>query len=108
MSLLDWFRQSGAAEPDAEADTDSATTRGVRSLSVLTDPLIREALKAREAQAIVAFEAAKTDEELRKSREMLDAAKAFALYLRGIIGKGQAEATRAQQQEAARERMRVA
>jgi hypothetical protein len=68
-------------------------------MHVLTDPLVKEALKNYERTAIDAFRVAKSDEERRMSQARVEAVTDLARYLRGVIAKG-AQRSADQQQPA--------
>lgn len=102
MSLLDWFRSSGAIEPEPEPDSDGPVNRGVRASSLLQDTLIREALKAFEREAVDRFRVATDDYGMRRAQAEIRAVEALARYLRGVMEKGRSVSA-----EAERERKRV-
>jgi len=67
-------------------------SRGHQAENLLRDPLLQEALREVGLAAHRAFERAKSDEELRTARQVLDAAERFVRMLRIAVGEGTAAA----------------
>ena len=104
MSWLERLRKT-IPDPETAPDQDGPVSRGVRAAGILQDSLVREALKAAEANAIKAFRMAGSDEALRRAQAQIQAVEEFARYLRGIVEKGKAASAELERGRAERERL---